>query len=104
MVFCIEITKFDFLGKYDAVDEIVYVWCASNQGSNAKYELWKKPLMFSPGQRYKKVKTGSGIHELSPGLYEITSLSKADEGYYECRASFKGVTVEKKNNNPIWLS
>lgn len=110
MVLSIEITTFVIYGNYDMMNGTVYVLCLSNQQVSVKYELWKtSSFLFCdtllPSQlQYKKVKTGSRIKMIAPGYYEITSLSKADEGCYKCRASLNGVTVEKEFNRPIWIS
>ena len=102
--FSTEITMFKLVGEINVANSTVFVMCFSNQ-NGAKYELWKRPR-YLPVKPYKKVKMGSRVKELNtPGFYQIEPLRKADEGYYKCRASVNGTTVEKEeNNDPIWIS
>ncbi|CAB4010177.1 hemicentin-1 isoform X3 [Paramuricea clavata] len=80
----------------------LWVNCRSNQGDKAKYSLLKKPLLGSGS--YQKVQIVSRIKDYSGGLYSISSLTLADEGYYKCRASLNGVTIEKELDRVIWFS
>ena len=100
MNFFVEFDK--MFGTYGNVklNSSLWVQCGSNQGYKAKYSLLKKPLLGSGS--YQKVQ--SRIKVWTSGLYYISSLTPADEGYYKCRASLNGVTIEKELDRVIWFS
>ena len=89
-------------GDYNTPNATIFLHCLSNQGDKAKYSLLTKPILSS--EPFKVVKMGHGITELVPGIYQIDSLSPSEEGYYKCRASLKGVTIEKQLDDVVWMS
>ena len=82
----------------------VYLQCESNQYGKATYSLLKRSLDEQDHTKYKKVKIGAKVNQVLPGVFEISSLGTENEGYYRCRASFNGLTIEKDLLDPIWLN
>lgn len=89
----------------------VMIICTSNQEDKTNYTLFRKPVLGSQSYRAATVRSGiqqggSGIQQVQAGsgVFYIASVSHNEEGYYKCRASRSGVSIEKELDRVIWLS
>jgi hypothetical protein len=100
---CIEFSKRSGVyGDYNRANATVFISCLTTQVYNVTYSLLKKPIFGS--EPFQEVKFGHGISQLFIGIYQIDSLSPSQEGYYKCRASLRGVTIEKELDEQVWIS
>ncbi|XP_028407009.1 hemicentin-1-like [Dendronephthya gigantea] len=81
----------------------IVILCQAH-GANVTYSLLRKPMDNKDQHTFQAVPENLYQKFKVPGIFVFQFANSATEGYYKCRATSQGVSIEREFPNPLWLS